>query len=262
MDRGGPRHRRRDRPGIVRVVASRYAATPDAERVVAAADGAIQSRLEVARASLNARNYRAAAAYAAEVLALNPAHPEAASIRDASQAMLERFDAAMAAAQKHLAIGDVQSAAQALETARAIDATAPAIVELSSRLSDEVRRRDARAQAAHHRAPSRNDTRDTVRAGAARDTPGASADSSAADSSAADSSAADNSAADSSAAVSNREREHAATHVERSGCGSADPDPANHGSADHSRTNGAAAWRCRDTGTSCAAPRANAASGS
>ena len=127
----------------------------EAASAVAPADNATQSRLELARASLNARNYRAAAAYAAEVLALNAAHPEAASIRDASRAMLERFDAAMAAAQNLLAIGDVQGAAQALDTARAIDATAPAIVEMSSRLADEVRRRDTRAQATAPLAPPR-----------------------------------------------------------------------------------------------------------
>jgi serine/threonine protein kinase len=133
----------------------------DTASVVAPSDtAAIQSRLDLARASLSARNYRAAAAYAAEVLALNAGHAEAASIRDASRAMLERFDVAMTSARQHMAAGDFQGASQALETARAIDATAPGVVELSSRLADELRRRDARAQAAPLPLPPRRTPRE------------------------------------------------------------------------------------------------------
>src|SRR5206468_5515665 len=42
---------------------------PDATRMAALSDGAIQSRVALASSSLDARNYRAALAYALEVLA-------------------------------------------------------------------------------------------------------------------------------------------------------------------------------------------------
>ena len=103
----------------------------------------LQNRLGLATASFSARNYRAAAAYAAEVLAIDPRNADAIKIRDESAALLERFEARMADARQRLAAGDIQAAVQALEAARALDPTAPSVLELSSRLQDALRLRQA-----------------------------------------------------------------------------------------------------------------------
>jgi hypothetical protein len=109
------------------------------------ADAAIQSRLALAQSSLDARNYRAALAYASEVLAIYPQQGAAAKIRDDSRRMLARFDAAIAEARQRLAADDAQGASRALESARGIDPSAASVAELSYRLS-ELRTKQAEAQ--------------------------------------------------------------------------------------------------------------------
>ncbi|MGQ0734041.1 MAG: protein kinase domain-containing protein [Acidobacteriota bacterium] len=118
------------------------AEAPQATEDVALSETAIQSRLSLAQASLESRNYRAAASYAGEILAVQPTHVDAARIRDESQAMLGRFDEAMASARERMAAGDVAGAARALDSARVLDSTAPAVIELSALLAEELRRRE------------------------------------------------------------------------------------------------------------------------
>lgn len=108
----------------------------------------VQSRVALATASFEARNYRAAAGYAAEVLAIDPANAEAIKVRDQSALMLSRFEAAMSEARQLLAAQDVQGAAKALESARVLDPAAPSLVELSARLADLLRQRQAHANPA------------------------------------------------------------------------------------------------------------------
>jgi serine/threonine protein kinase len=128
---------------------------------------ALQNRLGLANASFGARNYRAAAAYAAEVLAIDPRQAQALSIRDESATMLARFDAAVADARQRLSSGDIQGAAQSLETARGLDPTAPSLIGLSARLSDAVRQR----QTAGDRSASARGTTSAAAAPAARSAP-------------------------------------------------------------------------------------------
>jgi protein kinase-like protein len=116
----------------------------DTNRGAVFSDAAIQSRLALAQSSLDARNYRAAAAYASEVLAIDPKHAGAAKIRDDARGMLARFDGAIADARQRLAAGDPGGAARALETARGIDPSAPSVAELSFQLS-ELRAKQAAA---------------------------------------------------------------------------------------------------------------------
>jgi serine/threonine protein kinase len=130
------------------------ATTPDGQ-VAVLSDSAIASRLTLARTSLEARNYRAALAYAAEILAADARHPGAVQIRDEAQARLADFDAAIAEARGHLARGDVSATARSLEAARELDAAAPSLVELSSRLSELARERDAAAREAALRQSAR-----------------------------------------------------------------------------------------------------------
>jgi serine/threonine protein kinase len=99
----------------------------------------VESRLELAATSLKARNYSAAVTYADEVLRAVPGHPGATNIRAEAQAMIARLDQALSDARRLLASNDADGAARALERARAIDPSAPAIVELSAELVNHFR---------------------------------------------------------------------------------------------------------------------------
>ncbi|HUE86179.1 MAG TPA: protein kinase [Vicinamibacterales bacterium] len=123
---------------------------------VPAAPSTAEPRLPLARASFASGNYRAAAMYATEVLALTPENLEARQIRDDSQAMLARFDDALRSARDRMRRGDLPGAAQALETARRVDPTAPGLVDLSSQLAEQIRLRDARAAERRASAPARD----------------------------------------------------------------------------------------------------------
>ncbi len=126
-----------------------------------APDPAIPSRLALASASLDARNYRAALTYAGQILALDPNHAGAIKIRDESRAMLARFDLAIADARRRMAAGDVRGAAQALDTARGIDASATAVTELASSLGEYTRQRESAAEAARRPRPAAEPLRET-----------------------------------------------------------------------------------------------------
>jgi serine/threonine protein kinase len=104
---------------------------------------AVTSRLSLARASLDARNYRAAATYADSVLEIEPGQAEALRIRDEARTALAHFDDAIADARGQLARGDTQAAARSLETARAIDASAPSVSEVAARIEEAARQRTA-----------------------------------------------------------------------------------------------------------------------
>jgi hypothetical protein len=112
-------------------------------RTIAMSEAAVQGRLDLATTNMDARNYRAALAYAGEVLAIAPNHRGATKIRDDAQAMIARFDQAIAEARQRLAAGDVTNARRMLETARSIDPTSPVISELSARLTEENRQKEA-----------------------------------------------------------------------------------------------------------------------
>jgi serine/threonine protein kinase len=112
------------------------------QRAPAAPDPAISTRLALASASLDARNYRAALAYAEQVLSLDATHADAIRIRDTARRALDRFDTAIADTRSRLAARDLRGAAKALDTARGIDATAPEVAELSIRLGEQTRARE------------------------------------------------------------------------------------------------------------------------
>ena len=125
------RVRCRHRSGFDRSL--RSSGPPDASQGTgpnpATAERAVENRVALATSSLAGRNYRAAAAYAAEVLALEPGQQAAIRIHDEASGMLARFDAAIADARRLAAAGDVSGSTRALETARAIDASSPLVAE-------------------------------------------------------------------------------------------------------------------------------------
>jgi hypothetical protein len=105
-------------------------------------DQAITSRLTLAAASLDARNYRAALAYSEQVLSLDAKNAEALKIRDTARATLSRFDAAIADARRRLAARDRRGAEEALDIARGIDAGAPGVTQIALQLAEQARPRE------------------------------------------------------------------------------------------------------------------------
>ena len=110
---------------------------------------AIEGRLELADTSLRNRNYRAALAYANEVLAEAPDHGRAAEIRNEAQAVIAQSDKAVDEARRLLRAGNLDGASAAVDAVRAIDPSAPELTELSARLVDL-----SRAQAKSLRQPA------------------------------------------------------------------------------------------------------------
>jgi len=136
--------------GLVAFAAYRFgrptSAPPEAETAsvdTAAAPDPVAERVRSAQGALDARNYRGAAAQAAEILAIAPGHEEAVKIRSAAQAVLSTFDDAIADATQRLRNRDFEGAARSLETARNIDPTAPGVIALSSQLANASRRASA-----------------------------------------------------------------------------------------------------------------------
>jgi hypothetical protein len=134
-----------------------------AARPVAVSSATVEGPLVLARSSLEARNYRAAIAYAAAVLEVDASHAEAARIRNDAQDAIARFDEAIAQARGHLARGDAPAATRSLDAARALDPSAPGVAEIGAQLSDLARGREAAGrQAAERRASRSEPPRETI----------------------------------------------------------------------------------------------------
>lgn len=118
-------------------------------------EAAIESRVSMARSSLDGRNYRAALSYAREVLATDADHAEATRIRDQAEGMLRRFDEAIIQARAHLANGDIQATARSLEAAREIDPSSPSLVEIGAALSELGRDRETAQRESEQREAAR-----------------------------------------------------------------------------------------------------------
>jgi len=134
---------------VVAFAAYRFGSSPSPAPEPAVSAGSTASpdpvagRVRLAQATLDARNYRVAAAQAAEILTIAPGHEGATTIRNAAQEMLSAFDKAIADATRRMRNGDLEGAARSLETARSIDPTAPDLIALSSQLANAARRAGA-----------------------------------------------------------------------------------------------------------------------
>lgn len=115
----------------------------------------VESRAELATRSFQARQYRAARSYAEEVLGAAPDHAGARTIRDESDALLRRFDAAIQNARAFIKAGDARGAARALDEARGIDPVASDVVDVSALLANQFKGQAdaARQDAQRSRAP-------------------------------------------------------------------------------------------------------------
>jgi len=132
-------------------MASRSDAPPPSTEP-AAPSASARTPLALATASLQSKDYRAALQYAEEAIRLAPEDRDAIRIRDAARASLARFDEAIALANQRIGASDPNGASNALETARAIDPTAPALNDLATRVA-QLRR--AQETASREVAPAR-----------------------------------------------------------------------------------------------------------
>jgi len=149
---------------VAALAAGAYALWPGVEtttpaedtRGVTPSEASLDSQLSLARSSLDGRDYRAALAHAGAALAMDADHAEATRIRDEARTVLTRFDEAIATARERLAAGDLQATARSLDIARAVDPSAPIVIELSARVSELVRERDAASRESAARQASRD----------------------------------------------------------------------------------------------------------
>jgi len=101
----------------------------------------IDSQVELAQTSLEAKQYRAALAQVENILENDPVNPDAQRIRDEAQGVLGQLDDAVAEAREALARDQTEQAAQALETVLSIDPSHPLAGELSAELNAHFRTR-------------------------------------------------------------------------------------------------------------------------
>ena len=102
----------------------RRPAVSDAPATTAAASSSaalVQSRLESAERSLQAKQYRDAQREADEVLVAAPGHAQAIAVRERAIAQLRQAEAGLERARKMIQAGDVRGAVRALDEARTID---------------------------------------------------------------------------------------------------------------------------------------------
>ncbi|HEU4786359.1 MAG TPA: protein kinase, partial [Gemmatimonadaceae bacterium] len=123
----------------------------ESRQITEAPDPAVTSRVALAAASLDARNYRAALAYADQVLAIDSKNADAIRIRESARQMIARFDSAIADARRRLSARDIRGAGQSLDAARQIDPAAPGVTELTLRLAEENRQREEPAETSRNR---------------------------------------------------------------------------------------------------------------
>jgi serine/threonine protein kinase len=112
---------------------------PDATAADVSASAFVQSRVELAEQSLQARQYRDARRYADDVLTAAPGHGRAQAIRDQAAAALQQAETTIARARELMQAGDVRGSVRALDEARTIDPTAPGVAEVSRLLAERFK---------------------------------------------------------------------------------------------------------------------------
>jgi serine/threonine-protein kinase len=114
----------------------------------------LMSKLELARADFDNKDYAAAAASAREALGFDADNADAKALLEKAEKAQRDLDAAVAEARAAVARGDTKSATAALERVLALDSRHPVAAELSQSLNQSFRQQaeDARRQTAASRA--------------------------------------------------------------------------------------------------------------
>ncbi len=118
------------------------------ERLDALRQALLASQIELARKSLDDKQYDDAIRQADQALAIDKASVEAASVKDRAKAALVELDAAAAEARTAFAAGDTQRSARALTRVLALDPRHPVATELMAKLNSVFRGEAAQARAA------------------------------------------------------------------------------------------------------------------
>lgn len=113
--------------------------TPATTAAASSSAALVQSRLESAERSLQAKQYRDAQREADEVLVAAPGHAQAIAVRERAIAQLRQAEAGLERARKMIQAGDVRGAVRALDEARTIDPLAPGLIEVSQLMADRFK---------------------------------------------------------------------------------------------------------------------------
>jgi serine/threonine protein kinase len=110
------------------------------EKRAVPSESSFQNEIELARKSLDAKDYAQAIALTEAILESNPNHGEATKILEEARRTLQQLDQSLEEARTLLASGQEEQAARQLAVALAIQPTNPVAVELSSTLNSHFRK--------------------------------------------------------------------------------------------------------------------------
>ena len=109
------------------------------QEIDALSEALVQSQVELAKTSLDSKQYRAALGQAETVLETDPSNVDAQRIRDETRSVLSELDVAVGEARAALDQGRTEDAAAALSKVLAIDSSHPLAAELSTQLNSHFR---------------------------------------------------------------------------------------------------------------------------
>ena len=109
------------------------------QEIDALSEALVQSQVELAKTSLDSKQYRAALDQAETVLETDPSNVDAQKIRDEARSLLSELDVAVGEARAALDQGRTEDAAAALSKVLAIDSSHPLAAELSTQLNSYFR---------------------------------------------------------------------------------------------------------------------------
>jgi len=112
---------------------------PPAAAAVVSSPPSDRSRVDLAVSSLKAHQYREALNYARDALRQFPNDAEAQRVRDEAAAAIARFDESIARGHRLLGAGNLDGASAALQAARDIDPSAPAVATLQDEIVSQYK---------------------------------------------------------------------------------------------------------------------------
>ncbi len=112
---------------------------PPAAAAVVSSTTSDRSRVDFAVSSLKAGQYREALNYARDALRQFPNDAEAQRVRDEAAAAIARFDESIARGHRLLGAGNLDGASAALQAARDIDSSAPAVATLQDEIVSQYK---------------------------------------------------------------------------------------------------------------------------
>ncbi|MEE9180419.1 MAG: protein kinase, partial [Vicinamibacteria bacterium] len=113
--------------------------TASRQEIDTLSEALVQSQVELAKTSLDSKQYRAALDQAETVLETDPSNVDAQRIRDEARSVLSELDVAVGEARAALDQGRTEDAAAALSKVLAIDSSHPLAAELSTQLNSHFR---------------------------------------------------------------------------------------------------------------------------